>query len=125
MNKQLDFAWHETAEDATQAAIHKSGKNLKTLAIELWPHLKMETAYSSIRAALNPDQPRKLTFDEHLRIASLTGQFDVLYYASQELHHSRPEPVQPEDEKERLQQEFIKSAAELQKLAARIGGIAA
>lgn len=98
MSKQLDFSFHASAEDATLAAIHKSGKPLKAIAHDLWPSLKMDTAYSRLRGCLNHERPEKLTADEHLAIARLCGQFDFLHYCAQECQHSRPEPVTPEDE---------------------------
>ena len=123
MSNQLDFSFHASAEDATSAAIHKSGKPLKALALELWPSLKLDTAYSRLRGCLNADRPEKLTADEHLMIARLTDQFDFLHYCAQELHHSRPERIEPEDEKVRLQREFIKAQKDLMRLAAQIGAI--
>lgn len=98
MSKQLDFSFHASAEDATQAAIHKSGKPMKALAADLWPSLKMDTAYSRLRGCLNAERPEKLTADEHLTLARLCGQFDFLHYCAQECQHSRPEPVTPDDE---------------------------
>lgn len=98
MSNQLDFSFHASAEDATAAAIHKSGKPMKALAYELWPSLKMDSAYARLRGCLNADRPEKLTADEHLTIARLCGQFDFLHYCAQECQHSRPEPVTPEDE---------------------------
>lgn len=119
-SKQLDFSFHGSAEDATSAAIHKSGMAMKQVAHELWPSLKMDTAYSRLRGCLNADRPEKLTADEHLHVARITQQFDFLYYCAQDCQHSRPEPVAPEDERDRLKREFNQNVERLSTLAARI-----
>jgi len=120
MSTQLDFSFHACAEDATQAAIHKSGKALKSLAFELWPSLKMDSAYARLRGCLNHDRPEKLSADEHLMLARLTGQFDFLHYCAQELHHSRPEPVAPDDEAAVLKREMLKLGKDMKGLFARL-----
>ncbi|MFP4155939.1 MAG: hypothetical protein ACLFSG_09615 [Halothiobacillaceae bacterium] len=119
-NQQLDFSFYACAEDATQAAIHKSGKPLKAVAYELWPALKMDTAYSRLRGCLNHDRPEKLTADEHLMVARITNQFDFLHYCAQELHHTRPEPVAPEDEAAALKREMLRLGADMKGLFARL-----
>lgn len=120
MSNQHDFGFRESAEDATQAAIHKSGKALKALAFDLWPTLKADSAYARLRGCLNHDRPEKLSADEHIAIARLTGQYDFLHYVAQELHHSRPEPVAPEDELTGLLRQFNENARGLAKLGERI-----
>lgn len=121
MSIQQDFSFHASAEDATHAAIHKSGKAMKALAYELWPSLKMDTAYARLRGCLNQDRPEKLTADEHLKLANLTGQYDFVHYCAQECQHSRPEPVSPEDERARLQREFVTLAKRLEGILGRVG----
>ena len=123
MSNQMDFSFHASAEDATAAAIHKSGKAMKQIAADLWPSLKMDTAYARLRGCLNADRPEKLSADEHLLAARLCEQYDFLHYCAVELHHSKPEPVAPEDERARLQREFVESTRALTKLAERIESI--
>jgi hypothetical protein len=120
MSNQLDFSFHACAEDATMAAIHKSGKPLKAIAYELWPSLKMDTSYARLRGCLNHDRPEKLTADEHLAIARIVQQFDFLHYCAQELHHARPDPVAPEDEAAVLKREMLKLGGEMKGLFARL-----
>jgi len=123
MSRQMDFSFHPSAEDATAAAIHKSGKAMKQIASDLWPSLKMDTAYARLRGCLNQERPEKLSADEHLAVARLCGQYDFLHYCANELSHSKPEPVAPEDERARLQREFVESTRALTKLAERIESI--
>ena len=120
MSNQLDFSFHASAEDATSAAIHKSGKAMKALAYELWPSLKMDSAYARLRGCLNPERPEKLSADEHLALARLTGQYDFLHYCAQELHHSRPEPVAPQDEAATLKRQMLELGSEMKGLFARL-----
>lgn len=123
MSTQTDFGFHASAEDATTAAIHKSGRPMKVIASDLWPGLKMDTAYSRLRGCLNQDRPEKLTADEHLAIARLCGEFDFLHYAAQELQHSRPEPVAPEDARDQLNRQVIAVGAQLKGLLDRLDSI--
>lgn len=114
MSNQLDFSFHASAEDATAAAIHKSGKAMKALAYDLWPSLKMDSAYARLRGCLNDTRPEKLTADEHLILARMTGHYDFLHYCAQELNHSRPEPVTPEDARDQLRASVLEMGGKLQ-----------
>lgn len=110
----------ETAEDATYSAIMRSGKSIKAIAIALWPSMKADSAYARLSGSLKGTRPEKLLSDEHLFIANFCGEYDWLYYNASACHHSRPEQIAPEDEKESLQREFISSVENLSRMANQI-----
>lgn len=117
---QSEFPFHESAEDATNMAIIRSGRHFKEIAHALWPEHKPDSAYARLKNSLRPDAREKLTADQHVLIANLCGEYDFLYYVAQGCHHSRPDPVKPEDEQATLQKQFIASVVELRQLANRI-----
>lgn len=120
---QSAFPFHETAEDATNTAIIRSGRCYKEVAHALWPESRPDSAYARLKNSLRPDAREVLTADQHILIANLVNEFDFLHYAAQNCHHSRPEPIKPEDEQAVLLREFNESVDRLEKLARRIHGV--
>lgn len=121
MNQQLTFcSMFDSAEEATSAAIVRSGKEFKEVAGKVFPALAAASAYARLKASLNPEKPEKLTADEHLLIANFCGEFDYLYYCAGKCHHSMPQPVAPQDEKAELQRRFVAAAEDMKKLAAQL-----
>lgn len=107
-------------QEAVNVAIVNSGKSMKQVAVALWPHMKMDSAYARLKGALNPEKPEKLQFDEIIFICNYCGQFDPLYFMAQECGHSRPELRIPEDEQALLMQRFNESVTEVKKIAQRL-----
>lgn len=117
---QNEFPFHETAEDATNTAIIRSGKAFKEVALALWPEMKADSAYAKLKNSLRPDTREHLTADQHILIANLVEQFDFLYYACQGCHHDRPDPVEPADELTELLRDYDRSLRRLEALAPKI-----
>ncbi|RDH86387.1 MAG: hypothetical protein DIZ78_09465 [endosymbiont of Escarpia spicata] len=90
--------WYDSAEEAVNAAILKSGKKPKAVAVELWPHMKMDSAYARLKNSLRDDKDEKLTLDEIIHICRVTASYDPLYYMAEELSHSRPQFRAPNDQ---------------------------
>lgn len=88
--------------DALNQMVAHSEKSAKDLAVFLFPHLKMESAYARLKACLNPEKDERLTFGQIIAAMNFCGTFDPLMYACAETSHSRPEPVAAEDETARL-----------------------
>ncbi len=120
---QSEFPFHETAEDATNTAIIRSGKPFKDVAHAIWPSLKIDMAYARLKNCLRPDAREVLHADDHIYIANYVGQHDFLYYCAQRCHPSRPDPVKPEDEQAELMHEFNDSVTRLEELAQRIRAV--
>jgi len=104
---QKAFPFHETAEDATNTAIIRSGKPFKEVALALWPEKKADSAYAMLKNALRAEHRDKLTADQHLFIANHCGEYDFVYYCCQNTSHGQPEPVEPEDELKALIRQYL------------------
>lgn len=118
--KQDASPFHETAEDATNTAIIRSGKSFKEVALTLWPEMKTDSAYAKLKNSLRPETREKLTADQHILIGNLVGQYDFLHYAAHSSSHSAPEPVEPVSALAEQRQQFISAVDQLSKLAASI-----
>lgn len=106
--------------EAIRAMIENSGKGYKGVAVHLFPHLKMESAYSRLKNSLNPDKDEKLTFGQIIAIAIFCNRADVLFHLCDELGYKRPEIKPVEDENAQLMQKFLEAQQELKKIADRI-----
>ena len=110
----------DSAEEATSAAIVRSGKEFKEVAGKVFPSLAIASAYARLKASLNPEKPEKLTADEHLLIANFCGEYDYLYYCASKCHHSMPQPVAAQDEKAELQRRVVAAVEDLKKLTSSL-----
>jgi hypothetical protein len=118
---QLPFcSMFDSAEEATSAAIVRSGKEFKEVAHAIFPALNPASAYARLKAALNPEKPEKLTADEHLLIANFCNEYDYLYYCASKCHHSTPQPVAAGDEQAELMRRFVAAVEDQKRLAARL-----
>ena len=111
---QSELPFFDSAEAATRHAIEASGKTLKEVAVALWPDKTNDAARTLLANCLNENRPERLTADQHAFIAAFCGRFDWLYYLCHKCSHSRPEPIAPEDQRARLQREFINSVDRLE-----------
>ena len=111
--------WYDSAEEAVNAAIVKSGMKPAQVAYALWPGMKMDSAYARLKNALRADKAEKLTLDEIIQVCRITGYYDPLYYMADELSHGRPQPRSPEDEEASLANEAAKLAQSVQQLMKR------
>lgn len=103
---QQEQLFYDSAEEAVNAAIVKSGLKPKEVAVELWPAMKMDSAYARLKNALNPDKHEKLTLDEIIHICRVAQRFDPLFYMADELCHTRPILRAPKDEGAELLREI-------------------
>ncbi len=110
---QAEMPFFESAEDATYTAILASRKTIKEVAVGLWPHLCMDSAYARLKGALSAERPEKLAADEHLFIANFCGQWHFLHYVENQCHHSGTRKVEPADELATLQEAILKGQREL------------
>jgi hypothetical protein len=111
--------------DALQQTIAGSERSFKECACFLRPDLKPESAYAWLKACTNPNGDQHLKLGQVISLARFCKRFDVLFFMADELMHERPDAVNPEDEKARIQREFAEAVARLESLAeqARAAGI--
>jgi len=111
---------YEDEFQALRSVIEDSSKSYKEVAVYLFPHLKMESAYGRLKACLNPDKDERLTFGQIITMCRFCGRFDALYYMADELEHEQPKLKEPEDKDSLLMQQFIEAKRGLEKIAERL-----
>lgn len=122
-NQNEELPWFECAEDATKAAITaaaKAGKRIpdgdkmvrisvKSVAAALFSDREPEHAHRYFLDCLNPNRNEKITLDQHLKIANMIGEFDVLRYACAKANHDTPKRITKKDQVATLQRDFIRA----------------
>ncbi|MCT6720627.1 hypothetical protein [Acidovorax sp. K2F] len=88
--------------EALAQMIANSDKTAKELAVYLFPHMKLESAHSRLRACLNPEKDERLTFGQIIAAMRFCGTFDPLMYACDETLHARPDRKSAEDQAARI-----------------------
>jgi hypothetical protein len=118
---QQDTLFHERIEDAISAVANALGR--KRIACELWPDKTERDAQTLLDHCLNADRRERLSPSQVMFIARKgreKGLHSIVQYMARELGYCEPLPVNPEDEKAKLQREFIESTNQLSRLADRI-----
>lgn len=108
--------FYEGTRDSVRCAIKRSGRTFKEVAHHLWPSKNPSTAQAALYDALNENGKADLDFSEVIEICRFVQQFDPIYYACDELHHSRPSPVAPKDKAAALIDDFNRHVDALGKL---------
>lgn len=107
--------FHESEEDALGATIHAIG-GFKQVAHELWPTMKLATAYSRLKACLDETKNEKLALGEITIIVRKGREAGVDYYPrylNADTGFKPPEISEPEDEQAALQREFITATKQM------------
>lgn len=112
----------DTIADALRDVIRTAG-GAKAVGALLWPSLPADQASSRVNDSLNPD--RRQHFSEHellhlLSIGRRHGCHTAMQFIARTTGYSDPQPVEPSDQLQALQREFIEQARALKALSARI-----
>lgn len=113
---------HETIDEAIQEVVRACGGN-KQIGARLWPELPLEQAGNKLRDCLNPDRREKLSPEQVvflLRLGREHGAHAGLAFICHDCGYAEPQPLQSEDERARLQREYIEAAHKLSDMAERI-----
>lgn len=97
-----DKLFFEDEYEALNLMISNSGKTAKELAVFLFPHLKMDSAYARLKACLNSEKDERLTFGQIIAAMKFCERYEPLMYACDETLHARPDRRAPKDEEVRL-----------------------
>lgn len=116
--------FYEDEFDALRAAIAASGKSMKEVAGHLFNHMKPESAYARLAACLNEEKDQRLTLGQVVALCRFCESYDVLMFMADELSHARPAPVTRDDERVRLQREFVESTRVQQQILDRLERLA-
>lgn len=110
--------------DALTQTISNSRRGFKEAAAFLFPHLKPESAYARLKACLNSERDERLTVGQVIALCRFCESYDVLMFMADELSHARPVPITRDDERARLQREFVESTRVQQHILERLERLA-
>ena len=119
MNASL---FHESLADALRECISVCG-GLKSVGKLLWPEKDADIAGRLLADCLNDTKREKLSPEQVLlilRVAREKGCHAGMTFIARDLGYSDPQPIEPEDERAKLQREFIESTRSLARMAQRI-----
>jgi hypothetical protein len=106
--------------EAIRTAIVDSERELKDVAMHLWPGRKPESASARLRACLNAEKDERLTFGEIIALCRYCDRYDPLLYMADELSHERPARTVKETELARLLRAWDEHRRETARLEPRI-----
>lgn len=112
----------ESIEEAIAEVARVCGGR-KAFAVAMWPSLPVREAHNRFDACLNPERREKFDLSDLLYIAKRgreAGCHSLMLFLARETGYTDPLPVEPEDERARLQREFIQAQKAMTQLAARM-----
>lgn len=120
MNQQSLF--HEDIYEALRTDVLACGGN-KVIGSILYADMPPDKAGDKLARCLNQDHPQDLKPGQTLLIireASKAGSFATIFYICTDANLSKPERLEPEDEKAKLHRQFIEMGKAMQKIASQI-----
>ena len=120
MNQQSLF--HETLTEALQDCIRALG-GAKAVGHAMRPEKSIDDARRWLLDTLNPDRAEKLAPDQVLWIlkeSRKVGCHAAMAYIARECGYADPQPIEPEDERETLQREYIAAVKTLSAIQTRL-----
>jgi uncharacterized protein YciW len=122
---QQESLFHERIEDAIAAVADALGR--KRLACDLWPDKSERDAHNLFDACLNPERRERFSPSQLMFVARkgrAAGLHAIVQYMARELGYTDPLPIEPEDERAKLQREFVETGKRMAKMAERIEHLA-
>lgn len=117
-----DALFYESLADALRAVVQALG-GTKAAGCRLWPEKTPESAHRTLLDCLNEARPEKLSPEQVLYLLAAgrqVGCHAAMNYLAREAGYSDPAPIEPEDQRARLQREFIEAQKAMQALAGRM-----
>lgn len=114
--------FHESLADALRECIVCCG-GTKAVGGKLWPEKDADVAGRLLADCLNDAKREKLSPEQVLlilRMARAKGCHAGINYIARHLGYEDPKPVEPEDERAKLQREFIETGKAMARMAQRI-----
>lgn len=118
--------FHESIIDAIREVVQALG-GAKVVGARMRPDLPPDHAGRWLADCLSHERREKLSPDQVLWLAREGRRVEchaLMHYLARECGYSDPVPVQPEDERARLQREYIEAARHLSSTAERIERLA-
>ncbi|RIY41970.1 hypothetical protein [Neopusillimonas maritima] len=120
MNQEALF--YDSFADALKEVVKSAGGS-KAVGCKLWPEKTPDAAHRTLLDCLNESRSEKFSPEQVLlliKIGREVGCHAGINYLSRETGYSDPTPIEPEDERARLQREFIEAQKAMSKLAERM-----
>lgn len=114
--------FHESLSDALRECVGVCG-GLKAVGYVLWPEKGADVAGRLLADCLNDAKREKLSPEQVLLILRLgreRGCHSGMTFIARELGYTDPQPIEPEDERAKLEREFVEAAKQMQRMADRI-----
>jgi hypothetical protein len=99
----------------------------KAIGLAMWPKLSAAEAQQRVSNCLNRTRSEKFDAEEILfikRLARQKGSFATVAFEMQDLNMTMPTPIEPEDERARLQREVVKAAETFKQMITRLERLA-
>lgn len=122
---EQESLFFESVEDVLDAVIRATGGH-KQVANDLWPSLRMETAYARIKACLNPEKAEKFSPSELMWLLArgrAKGLHIAMHWLCGELGYAPPSPVEPADQEADINRQLDASLEKLEHLTSRLARI--
>ncbi len=112
----------ESIEEAVAEVARVCGGR-KAFAASMWPSLPVREAHNRLDACLNPERrenfhPTDILYI--LRRGREAGCHSLMLFLARESGYTDPQPMEPEDERAKLQREFVQAQRAMAQLAARM-----
>jgi hypothetical protein len=112
----------ESIEEAIAEVAQACGGR-KAFAAAMWPSLPVRDAHNRFDACLNPERREKFSPSDLvyiIRRGHECGRHSVMTFLARDTGYADPVPLEPEDERAKLQREFIQAQRGLEHLARRM-----
>lgn len=116
--------WHEDINDAMKHLVAALG-GAKTVGIQLRPEWEdnPNKAGGWVNDCINPDRNEKFNWDQIfwlLKKGRETGCHAAMHFLARECGYTEPHPVEPEDERAKLQRAFISMGTDMKRMLTRL-----
>jgi hypothetical protein len=119
---QQEGLFYESLNDAIGDVIKVCG-GPKAVAGKLWPEKTPDGAHRLLLACLNEGRVEKLSPEHFMMILRMGRERNchaAINYICRDTGYSDPTPIEPDDEKARLQREFIAAQRAMSSLATKM-----
>ena len=107
--------FYERIEEALAAVINECGGR-KRFASDIWPNKPQRDAHNLLDACLNPERREKFAPHDLMYILKRGREAHchiAMHFMCEEMGYSKAVPINPEDEKAKLQRQIVEAAQTL------------
>lgn len=116
------WLFHDSLADALRECVQACGGH-KAVGVLLWPEKAADVAGRLLSDCLNDAKRERLSPEQVLlllRLARERGCHAAMHFIARDAGYSDPQPLEPEDERAKLQREFIEASRHFTRLAAQM-----